>query len=77
MCGVYPIHFGVIIVFLLASGYIMPSLSDNTPITSGIANIAIVELTAKTLPFVFTVIIDSVLLIVLAQRCSLLPYILL
>ena len=61
--GTDPVHFGVILIFLLAIGYTTPPMGENMFITSGIADTTIEEVSVRALPFVLTAIIVAILLI--------------
>lgn len=55
--GVDPIHFGIIMVFNLAIGFITPPVGVNLFVTSGISKLRIEEIAKKAIPMILVMII--------------------
>ena len=65
--GVDPIHFGIIMVVNLAVGFVTPPVGVNLFVASSLANIPVIEIARKALPFIIGFLLALVLVTYIPQ----------
>jgi len=71
--GVDPIHLGLIVVFTLMIGLLTPPVGMSLFMTSSIANMPLEQVVRGTVPFLFSLLITLVILILFPPLSVWLP----
>lgn len=71
--GVDPVHFGIILIVTIEIAFLTPPLGVNLFVASQIANIKFEKVAVAILPFIFTLIVSMLLVILIPQISLWLP----
>ena len=71
--GIDPVHFGLIMIINLAIGFITPPLGVNLFVANSISNVSSEKIFRASLPFVLSLMITLVLIMLFPQTCLWLP----
>ena len=74
--GIDPVHFGIVVVSCLAIGFATPPLGENLFVASGISNISMEEVTAKTIPFALALTVGVIIIAFVPEISLFLPRVL-
>lgn len=71
--GIDPIHFGILLVVTSEIGFLTPPLGVNLFVACGISGLSIEQVARKVLPFIATILVGLVVLLLFPQISLLLP----